>query len=107
MSRIRNEKGVYIQKGEEVRAVRSLRLTDSTWERIGDLADKDGATRADLIEEMFSDNEPVKEANNKELDELLILLKDVKEKVKNKEVGFKSNSASKLIKLLSDINLSM
>lgn len=107
MSRIRNEKGVYIQKGEEARAVRSLRLTDSTWERIGNLASKDGVTRADLIEEMFGDNEPVKEANNEELDELLILLKDVKEKIKSKEVGFKSNSASKLIKLLSDINLSM
>lgn len=107
MSRVRNEKGIYIQKGEEVRLVRSLRLTDSTWEKIGSIADAYGVTKADLIEETFRENTPKKDSNSVELNELLALLKDVKEKVKNKETGFKSNSASKLVKLISELNLSM
>ena len=56
-SRSRNKSsGKFTQKSDEPRKVRSIRLTDSTWEKLGEMADKKSTaeqriTRADLIEE--------------------------------------------------------
>lgn len=46
----RGEKGQFTQKGEEGRKVRSLRLTDTTWNKLGKWANEHNVTRADLIE---------------------------------------------------------
>ena len=54
MEQGRNEVGQFSAKGEERREVRSIRLTDSAWEKLGNIADKRGITRADLIEGMMS-----------------------------------------------------
>jgi predicted DNA-binding ribbon-helix-helix protein len=54
MEQGRNEVGQFSAKGEERREVRSIRLTDSTWEKLGNIADERGITRADLIEDMMS-----------------------------------------------------
>jgi hypothetical protein len=61
MDQSRDKKGHFANKGEEKREVRSVRLTDSTWKKLGELANERGITRADLIEEM---------ATNKQLDRL-------------------------------------
>lgn len=53
----RGEKGRFTQKGKEDRKVRSLRLTDSTWNNLGKWADEHNVTRADLIEEWVRNNE--------------------------------------------------
>lgn len=55
MNRIRqerNESGKFAAKSEEFRKVRSIRLTDATWDELGRLSDQRCITRADLIEEL-------------------------------------------------------
>lgn len=46
----RDKEGKFAQKNDEYRSVRSLRLTDSTWEALGSAAQSQGITRADLLE---------------------------------------------------------
>lgn len=46
----RNEHGKFLAKGEVTRAVRSIRLTDSAWETLGDRADEQDMSRADYLE---------------------------------------------------------
>ncbi|MFB2891723.1 hypothetical protein ACE1CI_02150 [Aerosakkonemataceae cyanobacterium BLCC-F50] len=46
----RDKEGKFAQKNDEYRSVRSLRLTDSTWEALGSVAQSQGITRADLLE---------------------------------------------------------
>lgn len=48
----RGEAGKFAAKSEELREVRSLRLTDTTWERLGDAAKSRCITRADLVEQL-------------------------------------------------------
>lgn len=51
----RQEGGKFAPKSDEPREVRSIRLTDTTWKKIGYAADKRRITRADLIEQMAED----------------------------------------------------
>ena len=46
----RTSGGKFAPKSEEHRRVRSIRLTDSTWEVLGAIATQRGITRADLLE---------------------------------------------------------
>jgi len=48
----RTEGGKFALKSNEHRQVRSIRLTDSTWEALGVIATQRGITRADLLEEL-------------------------------------------------------
>lgn len=50
----RDIKGKFILKNEEHRRVRSLRLTDSTWEKLGIAAQSLEMTRADWLEELVT-----------------------------------------------------
>lgn len=52
MKQGRQEKGRFASKSNEYRAVRSLRLTETTWETLGSAADSRCITRADLIEQL-------------------------------------------------------
>ncbi len=52
----RDVQGKFILKDEAYRAVRSLRLTDPTWEALGVKAESLGITRADLLEQMVRNN---------------------------------------------------
>lgn len=57
----RNQSGKFTSKSEEPRLVRTMRLTDTTWRRLGEMADSRGVTRADLLEEWvehFSASQP-------------------------------------------------
>ena len=47
----RNTSGKFEAKSGSRRAVRTMRLTDTAWEKLGVVADSRGVTRADLIEE--------------------------------------------------------
>ncbi len=51
----RQEGGKFAPKSDEPRHVRSIRLTDTTWAKIGAAADKRRITRADLVEQMAED----------------------------------------------------
>lgn len=55
--------GKFTLIGEEPRLVRSLRLTDSTWEKLGIVAQAKGMTRADWLEELFSRQEQSRPCN--------------------------------------------
>lgn len=52
---IRNEFGQFDLKGEEPRLVRSIRLTDTCWNALGEVAENRGISRADLLEKMIED----------------------------------------------------
>ena len=49
----RDEYGKFVTKSGEHRAVRSLRLSDTTWSVMGEMAEELSLTRADLLEQMF------------------------------------------------------
>jgi hypothetical protein len=51
----RQEGGKFAPKSNEARHVRSIRLTNTTWEKMGYAADKRRITRADLIEQITED----------------------------------------------------
>lgn len=56
MSRFRRRKdGKFKAKSNEDRKVRSIRATDSAWESLGDIAESQNMTRADLMEKMVQD----------------------------------------------------
>lgn len=48
----RKEGGRFTSKSAEPREVRSLRLTETTWQKLGAVAESQGITRADLVEHM-------------------------------------------------------
>ena len=51
----RGEGGKFVPKADEPREVRSIRLTNTTWEKLGAAAELKGMTRADLIEQLVED----------------------------------------------------
>lgn len=53
----RDVQGKFIRKNDGYRLVRSLRLTDSTWEALGAAAESLGITKADLLEQTFRSND--------------------------------------------------
>ncbi len=52
MPQSRNDRGQFAAKSDANREVRSIRLTDETWTKLGELADSRGVTRADLVEQI-------------------------------------------------------
>lgn len=74
----RGERGTFIPKNDEVRQVRSVRLTDHAFEVWGQTADDRGVSRADLLELMTRDgymrdyNFPADEGRLKDILEELV-----------------------------------
>lgn len=50
----RNDRGKFTAKGDAMRAVRTIRLTDSTWASLADKADSLDMSKADYLEGLFS-----------------------------------------------------
>lgn len=50
----RNKQGHFTNKSKSDRKVRSIRVTDRVWNKFGEQSDKRHITRADLLEEIFS-----------------------------------------------------
>ena len=48
----RSEAGQFAAKSDAHRQVRSIRLTDATWQQLGEVAEARNLTRADLIEQI-------------------------------------------------------
>lgn len=51
----RTEGGKFAPKSDKPRYVRSIRLTDKTWEELGAIAAQRGITRADLLEQLVEE----------------------------------------------------
>lgn len=51
----RSKAGKFAPKSDELREVRSIRLTNTTWEKLGAAAELKEMTRADLIEQLAED----------------------------------------------------
>lgn len=64
----RTKQGKFLPKSEEHRQVRSIRLTDNSWEALGKFADYRGITRADLLEEWFKEGSFIYEKRIKRLE---------------------------------------
>lgn len=54
----RNQSGRFASKSDEPRSVRTMRLTDTAWAKLGEIADSRGITRADLVEEWTKQGSP-------------------------------------------------
>lgn len=67
MTQDRTEQGKFAPKSEEYRQVRSIRLTDTAWQKLGFAAEKRRITRADLIEQMAEDGVFDDESSNSQL----------------------------------------
>lgn len=52
MTQSRGEGGKFLAKSDDGRSVRSIRATDATWMKFGDMAEEEGITRADLLEKL-------------------------------------------------------
>ena len=63
----RSVAGKFTSKSDESREVRSLRCTDATWQKLGELAELQGITRADLIEQWTALG---KSASSSDLDQI-------------------------------------
>ena len=48
----RNDKGQFQSKSNGFRRVRSIRVTDDVWDKLGEMAGQRGITRADLLEQL-------------------------------------------------------
>lgn len=79
--RCRNGSGKFVQKSEEARKVRSIRLTDGAWDELGRIADEQNITRADLIEQL------IEKGLSKYLD-----LADRQNKIDRSDLDLKRNS---------------
>ena len=62
-------RGRFINKSDDYRKVRSMRVTDEIWEKFGDMAFQQGITRADLLEEIVKSDYSV--INNNQVINLL------------------------------------
>ncbi len=66
----RDEYGKFVTKSGEHRAVRSLRLSDTTWSAMGEIAESRSLTKADLLEQMFKSKLDSQPGNTQEEIEL-------------------------------------
>jgi len=82
MTQDRTEGGKFAPKSSQPRHVRTIRLTDITWEKMGYVADKRRITRADLVEQMAEDgvfDDEVNEQNSSKslLNDIELIVQDV------------------------------
>lgn len=89
----RQEGGRFAAKGSDIRAVRSIRLTNYTWHLLGDRADENDMSKADYLEGLFAgeinwQSEDLEPENNLDFDpeEIAEILRNV---LKFKERGNK------------------
>lgn len=62
----RDEYGKFVTKSGEHRAVRSLRLSDTTWSAMAEMAESRSLTKADLLEQMFESKLDSQPGNTRE-----------------------------------------
>jgi predicted DNA-binding ribbon-helix-helix protein len=101
--------GKFAPKSVEHRRVRSIRLTDSTWEVLGVIAVERGITRADLLEQLVEERvislgQRLAQAENKALEiEQCIerVLADPSVTRNGKDKGAVKRGLEALLKLLS------
>lgn len=99
----RNKSGKFLPKSEEMRKVRSIRLTDSTWEKLGDLANERSITRADLLEEWMFDGITAEQDNlSKESADLLDLTEIRDLFLSSLKVGSQSPKYKNAVKCLKE-----
>lgn len=119
---MRSSEGKFIAKGDEIRQVRAIRLSDSTWEAFGQIADDCNCSKADFLEEVISEenkgdlialyegkprntpseieDKPSNTRNVAEVIELLESLKDTRRYPGNKGGSIRAVALNALEKLL-------
>lgn len=68
IKRDRDDGGRFAAKSDEERRVRSVRATDETWDKFGEMAESKGMTRADLLEAIAEEGEDSDEDSESALD---------------------------------------
>jgi predicted DNA-binding ribbon-helix-helix protein len=69
----KDDKGLWLPKGEATRNVRSLRATDKVWEKLNEKATGQRMTVADLIEKIAMDDSQDKRAD---IEQAIAILED-------------------------------
>lgn len=82
----RDERGKFLNKSNDYRQVRSIRVTDKAWKKLGEIAEIQSITRADLIEMWLKNNEvfTIDKAQMEEVIEEILKDPDVTRKGKDK-----------------------
>lgn len=96
MEQDRQDGGKFAAKGESIRAVRSIRLTDVTWQVLGDKADDQDMSKADYLEALAAgevgweseETEPDQPSFDFDPDEIAEVLKEA--------LTFKANAGGKI-----------
>ena len=57
-NKARNTPGKFAPKSETPRKIRSVNLTDETWQRLAAVAEKTGKSRNDFLESLLQGNNP-------------------------------------------------
>jgi len=57
-NKARNTSGKFVPKSETPRKIRSVNLTDETWQRLAAVAEKTGKSRNDFLESLLQSNNP-------------------------------------------------
>jgi hypothetical protein len=93
--RERNDNGKFAAKGNELRTVRSIRLTDSTWNVLENKASEQDMTKADYIEALVGgdiewepDDTEIKTELDFDIDEVVEILTEA--------LTLKSNAGGKI-----------
>jgi hypothetical protein len=97
----RNDCGKFAKKGNSARAVRTIRLTDETWNLLGEKADENDMTRADYLEALASNEVDWNEEKDVEsnldfdIDEVTEIMKEI--------LTFKSREGTKMKEKVKEI----
>lgn len=99
----RGDGGKFAFKSGTARAVRSIRLTDATWDKLEDKADEHGITKADYLEALFSGEiDWESDDSNSDENELDFDKDEVIEKLKS-GLELKGNVSKKLKLIMKEI----
>jgi hypothetical protein len=57
-NKVRDVSGKFASKSEAPRKIRSVNLTDETWQQLATVAEKTGKSRNDFLESLLQGNNP-------------------------------------------------
>ena len=101
-NKARNTSGKFAPKSETPRKVRSVNLTDETWNRLAAVAEKTGKSRNDFLESLLQDNNPFIEMVNFQT---LPLMETVEVEIKTNASNTAQQPDSKIYPLIETVEV--
>lgn len=96
MEQTRDDFGHFENKSNEPRVVRSIRATDSTWEKFGQIADSQTISRADLLEHIINEREKESFEILEAIEEIEKEQNGIEERIRELILGLEKNGKNEL-----------